>query len=76
MGPLENSGRMRNPTSLCYAFGKMDEKNKLYFGDNLKTLRDYVATESVDLIPQGGTRPSTPAPPTSCSSGKRGATTP
>ena len=50
MGPLENSGRMRDPTSLCYAFGKMDEKNKLYFGDNLKTLRDYVEHASVDLI--------------------------
>src|SRR2546422_2889877 len=50
MGPLENSGRMRDPTSLCYAFGKMDEKNKLYFGDDLKTLRDYVEHASVDLI--------------------------
>ena len=47
---MENSGRMRDPTSLCYAFGKMDEKNKLYFGDNLKTLRDYVEHASVDLI--------------------------
>jgi DNA modification methylase len=28
----------------------MDEKNKLYFGDNLKILRDYVADASVDLI--------------------------
>jgi len=25
-------------------------KNKLYFGDNLDILRDYVADESVDLI--------------------------
>jgi site-specific DNA-methyltransferase (adenine-specific) len=24
--------------------------NKLYFGDNLRVLRDHVATESVDLI--------------------------
>ncbi len=28
----------------------MDERNKLYFGDNLKILRDYVADASVDLI--------------------------
>jgi site-specific DNA-methyltransferase (adenine-specific) len=28
----------------------MDEKNKLYFGDNLKILREYVADASVDLI--------------------------
>ncbi|HMD86178.1 MAG TPA: DNA methyltransferase [Terriglobia bacterium] len=28
----------------------MDEKNKLYFGDNLKILRDHVADDSVDLI--------------------------
>jgi site-specific DNA-methyltransferase (adenine-specific) len=28
----------------------MDEKNKLYFGDNLKILRDHVADASVDLI--------------------------
>ncbi len=28
----------------------MDWKNKLYFGDNLKILRDYVTTESVDLV--------------------------
>ena len=72
---MENSGRMRDPTSLCYAFGKMDEKNKLYFGDDLKIPRDYVATESVKLIPQGGSRLSTPAPPTACCSRKRAATT-
>lgn len=41
---------MCHPASLCYAFGYMDEKNKLYFGDNLKMLRDYVADASVDLI--------------------------
>jgi len=41
---------MRRPACLCYALGKMDEKNKLYFGDNLKILRDYVADASVDLI--------------------------
>jgi hypothetical protein len=28
----------------------MDAKNKLYFGDNLKILRDYVEDASVDLI--------------------------
>lgn len=28
----------------------MDTKNKLYFGDNLKILRDYVADATVDLI--------------------------
>jgi site-specific DNA-methyltransferase (adenine-specific) len=28
----------------------MDGKNKLYFGDNLKILRDYVEDVSVDLI--------------------------
>jgi site-specific DNA-methyltransferase (adenine-specific) len=28
----------------------MDEKNKLYFGDNLNVLREYVADASVDLI--------------------------
>jgi len=31
-------------------YSNMDEKNKLYFGDNLKILRDYVAAASVDLI--------------------------
>jgi 16S rRNA G966 N2-methylase RsmD len=28
----------------------MDWRNKLYLGDNLKILRDYVADASVDLI--------------------------
>jgi len=28
----------------------MDAQNKLYFGDNLKILRDYVEDASVDLI--------------------------
>jgi DNA modification methylase len=28
----------------------MDTKNKLYFGDNLKILREYVGDASVDLI--------------------------
>jgi len=41
---------MRHPASLCYALGKMDEKNKLYFGDNLRILREYVPDASVDLI--------------------------
>jgi len=41
---------MRHPACLCYALGKMDEKNKLYFGDNLKILREYVPDASVDLI--------------------------
>jgi len=41
---------MRRPACLCYALSKMDEKNKLYFGDNLKILRDYVEDASVDLI--------------------------
>ena len=34
---------------LCYALDNMDDKNKLYFGDNLKILRDYVEDASVDL---------------------------
>ncbi len=36
----------------CYVMlcDKMDEKNKLYFGDNLNILRDYAADASVDLI--------------------------
>ena len=29
---------------------EMDGKNKLYFGDNLKILRDHVADASGDLI--------------------------
>ena len=33
-----------------YALANMDWKNKLYFGDNLKILREYVADSSVDLI--------------------------
>src|SRR5208283_206020 len=28
----------------------MDGKNKLYFGDNLRILRDHVADASIDLI--------------------------
>jgi len=34
----------------------MDGKNKLYFGDNLNFLRDYVEDASVDLTPLRGTR--------------------
>jgi len=41
---------MRRPACLCYALSNMDGKNKLYFGDNLKILRDYVEDTSVDLI--------------------------
>jgi site-specific DNA-methyltransferase (adenine-specific) len=37
-------------TNLCYALVNMDGKNKLYFGDNLKILREYVPDASVDLI--------------------------
>ena len=44
------SPRVRHPASLCYALGEMDAKNKLYFGVNLKVLRDYIADASVDLI--------------------------
>ena len=28
----------------------MPDKNKLYYGDNLQVLRDYIADGSVDLI--------------------------
>ena len=31
-------------------YSNMDAKNKLYFGDNLKILREYVPDASVDLI--------------------------
>ena len=27
-----------------------DQKNKLYYGDNLEVLRDYIPDASVDLI--------------------------
>ncbi|MBN9615451.1 MAG: hypothetical protein J0G35_07740 [Acidobacteriales bacterium] len=27
-----------------------DQKNKLYYGDNLQVLREYIAAQSVDLI--------------------------
>ena len=35
---------------MCYAVSNMDAKNQLYFGDNLKILREYVLDASVDLI--------------------------
>ena len=35
---------------LAVCSAEMDGKNKLYFGDNLKILRDHVADSSVDLI--------------------------
>jgi DNA modification methylase len=41
---------MNEPPVLCYALANMDGKNKLYFGDNLKILREYVPDASVDLI--------------------------
>lgn len=28
----------------------MDTKNKLYFGDNLQIMREYIKDESIDLI--------------------------
>ena len=42
--------RERCAARLCHALRKMGEKNKLYFGDNLKILREYVEDASVDLI--------------------------
>ena len=42
--------RLYSESRLCYALVSMDGKNKLYFGDNLKILRDYVPDASVDLI--------------------------
>ena len=52
-GPFLCQGRLRpalQPVRLCNAFANMDAKNKLYFGDNLKILREYVPDASVDLI--------------------------
>jgi hypothetical protein len=34
-----------------YALANMDWKNKLYFGDNLKILRQHVADASASVIP-------------------------
>jgi 16S rRNA G966 N2-methylase RsmD len=38
---------------LCYASANMDRKNKLYFGDTLKILSEYVAdaSASASVIP-------------------------
>ena len=37
-------------TKVVVCSAEMDGKNKLYFGDNLKILREHVADASVDLI--------------------------
>jgi hypothetical protein len=42
--------RRYSTAQLCYALGKVDEKNKLYFGDNLKILRKHQKDASGDLI--------------------------
>jgi len=42
--------RFRGGKLLCYACAGMSWKNRLYFGDNLKILREYVPDASVDLI--------------------------
>jgi site-specific DNA-methyltransferase (adenine-specific) len=44
------TGRLRSSPHICYAPANMDWKNQLYFGDNLKILREYVPDASVDLI--------------------------
>jgi hypothetical protein len=38
------------PAVIDRRYSIMDAQNKLYFGDNLKILRDYVEDASVDLI--------------------------
>ena len=38
------------PAVIDRRYSIMDAQNKLYFGDNLKILRDYVVDASVDLI--------------------------
>jgi hypothetical protein len=38
------------PAVIDRRYSIMDAKNKLYFGDNLKILREYVPDASVDLI--------------------------
>jgi len=40
--------RLAAETVLCFA--AMDARNKLYFGDNLRILREHVPDASVDLI--------------------------
>ena len=47
--PLRGARTIRRPACLCYALANMDGKNKLYLGNNLKILRDYVEDGSVDL---------------------------
>lgn len=47
--PLRQNHRLRCPP-LCYAFANMDAKNKLYFGNNLNILREYLPDARVDLI--------------------------
>lgn len=42
--------RLRGGKLLCYPSAGMSWKNRLYFGDNLKILREYVPDASVDLI--------------------------
>jgi len=38
------------PAAVVVCSAGMDAKNKLYFGDNLRILRDYVGDASVDLV--------------------------
>jgi hypothetical protein len=56
---LQRPGNQATPLGACQdapaamvvvCSAQMDGKNKLYFGDNLKILRDHVADASVDLI--------------------------
>ena len=49
-GRRELRGRLRGGELLCYASAGMSWKNRLYFGDNLKILREHVPDASVDLI--------------------------
>ena len=39
-----------DPAKVVVSSAAMNEKNKLYFGDDLKILRDHVADSIVDLI--------------------------
>ncbi len=41
--------RLRAGKLVCYASAGMSWKTRLYFGDNLRILREYVADASVDL---------------------------
>jgi hypothetical protein len=52
---LENGllrGRFRGSKLVCYASARMTWKNRLYFGDNLKILREYLPEASIDLHPR------------------------